>query len=65
MTPGLLWQCIPLPLLHQQCGFIPSLFSGKVHLPSEDEMNLNIDNEIKQLLSDGKPLQHFHRYRDK
>ena len=65
VTPGLVWQCIPLPLLHQQCGFIASLFSGKVCLPSEDEMNVSIDNEIKQLLNEGKPLRHFHRFRER
>ena len=28
-------------------------------------MNVSIDNEIKQLLNEGKPLRHFHRFRER
>lgn len=63
--PGLIWKCVPFPLIHQQCGFIASVFSGAVHLPSEDEMNLSTEDETKRLLSDGQPLRYFHRFLDK
>ena len=65
VLPGLIWKCTPLPMIHQQCGFIASVFSGVVHLPSENEMNLSIEDETKHLLRDGQPLRYFHRFLDK
>ena len=61
----LLWKCAPLPVIHQQCGFLTSIFSGDLCLRSEYEMNVSIDDETKCLINDGMPLWYFHSYFDK
>ena len=61
MIPCLLWKCASLPVVH----FLASIFSGDLCLPSEDEVNVSIDDEIKCLINDGKPLRYFHSYFDK
>ena len=62
---GLPWKCAPMPLMHQQCAFLTSVFANKTFLPSEEKMNLCLLKEMESLRQEGLPLRLFHQFGSK
>ncbi|KAK4353987.1 hypothetical protein RND71_026181 [Anisodus tanguticus] len=60
---GIPYQVIVFLMLELQAKWIAKVLSGKVHLPSEEEMLADVEDHNRQLEEAGIPKRHTHRLR--
>lgn len=58
---GLPFKCTPLPMFHQQCAYLASVYAGKQTLPSTEEMSADTAKEKAKKLTFGIPERYFHQ----
>ena len=57
---GLTRHGLTIPVFHLQAQFVVCVLSGKKTLPTQSEMEIDTDNEIKDRSDIGLPEKHFH-----
>lgn len=60
--PGIV---IPFPMFHIQAQYILAVLDGSIKLPSSDEMREEYEAEKKALLSQGIPLRHIAKLKER
>ena len=59
---GLPWSINSFPLMHQQSAFVAAVYSGKIKLPSKEDMQKEFQKELEESLQANKSSRYFHMY---
>ncbi|XXG75909.1 hypothetical protein AAC387_Pa08g0376 [Persea americana] len=61
---GLPWKVIPFPLCEMQSKWVASVLSGRLALPSQEEMMMDVEAFYSKLDAAGMPKRYTHRMSD-
>lgn len=59
---GLPWAITLFPLIYQQSAYLTALFSGKIKLPSKNEMKKDLEKTFEELSIAKKPIRNLHMF---